>query len=293
MWDQNLNLANRRGHRGGFFTGVGVLCVTAIVLAGCAGLSKKKDSFAARSQTSQVEAEQARLAKSERARKSAVKKLARALATNKTLKKQLADAKNTANKFRDEFQAADKDIADLEVQLAKAEAQPVEPENTRSTLQQSGQQSGQLVESLKTRLDKANTERDVLKAQLDEAQKDSAQVIEKMLTAASGEAKQSRAENEKLTGQVQAAQAKVATASESNRIVHVLYRKSVKERAELEQAAAKQAEALRDQLTTAKQQVSDAQAAAKAARIELATANAEIARIKAEPVEKPTSSAAQ
>ncbi len=257
MMDQNLNLANRRGHRGGFFTGVGALCVTAIVLAGCAGLSKNKDSFAAPGQASQVEAEQARLAKSERARKSAVRKLARVLATNKTLKKQLADAKNATRKFRDEFQAADKDIADLEVQLAKAKAQPVEPEKPRSTLQQSGQS----VESLKTRLDKANNERDVLKAQLDEAQKDSAQVIEKMLTAASREAKQSRVENEKLTEQVQ--------------------------------VAAKQAEAMRDQLTTAKQQVSDAQAAAKAARIELATANAEIARLKAAPVKKPTSSAAQ
>jgi len=289
MWDQNLNLANRRGHRGGFFTGVGVLCVTAVVLAGCAGLSKKKDSFAARSQTSQIEAEQARLAKSERARKSAVQKLARVLATNKTLKKQLADAKNTTRKLRDEFQAADKDIADLEIQLAKAKAQPVEPEKPGSAQQQ----SGQLVESLKTRLDKASNERDVLKAQLDDAQAESAQVIEKMLAAASREAKQSRAENEKLTGQTQAAQAKVVTASESNRIVHVLYRKSVKERAQVEQAAAKQAQALRDQLTTAKQQTSDAQAAAKAARIELATANAEIARLKAAQVEKSTSTTAQ
>jgi chromosome segregation ATPase len=275
MMDQNLNLANRRGHRGGFFTGAGVLCVTAIVLAGCAGLSKKKDSFAAPGQPSQVEAEQARLAKSERARKSAVQKLARALATNKTLKKQLADAKHTTRKFRDEFQAADKDIADLELQLAKAKAQPVEPEKTR----RAAQQSGQLVESLKARLDKANNERDVLKAQLDEAQKDSAQVIEKMLAAASREAKESRAENKKLTKQLQAVQAKADSA--------------LKDRTQVEQATAKQAEALRDQLATAKQQVSDAQAAAKAARIELATANAEIARLKVEPAEKPTSSAAQ
>jgi len=274
MTDQKLNVANRCGNRGGFFTGVGALCVTAIILAGCAGLSKKKASFAASDQTSQVEAEQARLAKSERARKSAVQKLARALATNKTLKKQLADAKNTTKKFRDEFQAADKDIADLEVQLAKA--QSVDPEETSNT-----QQSGQLVESLKTRLDKANNERDVLKAQLDEAQKDSSQVIEKMLAAASREAKQSSAENEKLTTQVQTAQAKVASAAESNRIVHVLYRKSVKERAQVEQAAAKQAEALRDQLTTAKRQTSEAQDEAKAALTELATANAEIARLKA------------
>jgi len=275
MMDQNLNLANRRGHRGGFFTGVGVLCVTAIILAGCAGLSKKKDSFAARSQASQVEAEQARFEKSERARKAAVQKLARALATNKTLKKQLADAKNITRKFRDEFQAADKDIADLEVQLAKAKAQPAAPEKTRSDLQQ----SGQLVESLKARLDKANNERDVLKAQLDEAQKDSAQVIEKMLAAASREAEESRAENKKLTKQLQAVQAKADSA--------------LKDRTQVEQATAKQAEALRDQLATAKQQVSDAQAAAKAARIELSTANAEIARLKAEPAEKPTSSAAQ
>lgn len=277
MWDQNLNLANRYGNRGGFFTGVGALCVTAIVLAGCAGLSKKKASFAATEQTSQVETEKARLAKSERARKAAVQKLARALANNKTLKKQLADAKNTTKKFRDEFQAADKDIADLEVQLAKAKAQPAESEDSRSAVQQ----SEQLAANLKTRLDKANIERDVLKAQLDEAQKDSSQVIEKMLTAASREAKQSRAENEKLTGQVQTAQAEVASVSESNRIVHVLYRKSVKENAELKQAAAKQTQALRDQLAVAKQQISDAQAAAKAARIELATANAEMARIKA------------
>ena len=82
-----------------------------------------------------------------------------------------------------------------------------------------------------------------------------------------------------VTKQLQAVQAKADSA--------------LKDRTQVEQATAKQAEALRDQLATAKQQVSDAQAAAKAARIELSTANAEIARLKAEPAEKPTSSAAQ
>lgn len=283
MTDQNPSLSNRRSHRGVFFTGAGVLCAVAVSLAGCAGLSKKKDSFAARSQTSQVETEQARFAKSERARKAAVQKLAIALATNKTLKKQLVGAKHTTKKFRDEFQAADKDIADLEVQLAKASAQPVEPEKTRSALLQSEQLTG----SLKTRLDKANNERDVLKAQLDEAQNDSAQVIEKMLAAASLEAKESKQRIEQLGGQ------KKSVESEKIELKQRLAKadSALKERARVEQAAAKEAEALRDQLTTAKQQTSDAQAAAKIARIDLSTANAEIARLKAGPVEKPTSSA--
>lgn len=294
MTDQNLIPANRRSHRGVFFTGAGILCAVAVTLAGCSGLSKNKDSLAATSQTGQVETKQAgtgraRIAKSERARKAAVKKLAVALTTNKTLKKQLLGAKNSAEKFREEAQAADEDIADLEAELVKAKTEPAKTVEASST----PQQSEQMAESLKAELDKANNERDVLKAQLDEKQNDSAQVIEKMLAAASREAKESRAESEKLTKQVQAAQAKVVSASDSNRIVHVLYRQSVKERAQVEQATAKQAEALRNQLTTAKRKTSEAQAEAKTARTELATANAEIARLKAVPAEKPTSSAAQ
>ncbi len=208
MTDQNLRLANRRSHRGGFFIGAGVLCTVAVTLAGCSGLSKKKDSFATPSQTRQVETERAKFAKSERARKAAVQKLAIALANNKTLKKQLLGAENNAKKFRGEAQAADKDIADLEAELAKANAQPAKTEKMPSALQQ----SEQLVESLKTKLDKASNERNVLKAQLDEAQNDSAQVIEKMLAAASLQAKESRAESEKLNKQVQAAQAEAKTA---------------------------------------------------------------------------------
>ena len=275
MTDQNLRLASRRSHRGIFFTGAGVLCAVAVTLAGCSGLSKNKDSLAATSQTGQVETERARFAKSERARKAAVKKLAVALATNKTLKKQLLGAKNSAEKFREEAQAADKDIADLEAELVKAKAEPTE--------------------------------------------------AQEMLAAVSLEVKEIRAENEELTKQVQAAQAKVrstsdsnrivhmlyrqsvkeraqveqvaqariTSASDSNRIVHVLYRQSVKERAQVEQAAAQQAEALRSQLATAKRKTSEAQDEAKAALTELAAANAEIARLKAVTVEKPTSSAAQ
>lgn len=285
MTDQKLNMANRCGYRGGFFTGVAALCVTAIILAGCAGLSKKKASFAATEQTGQVEAEQARLAKSERARKTAVKKLARALATNKALKKQLADAKNTTRKFRDEFQAADKDIADLEIQLAKANAQPAEPGKTGSDLPQSGQS----VESLKSRLDKASNERDVLKAQLDEAQKDSAQVIEKMLTAASGEAKESKQQIEQLDSRIKSVE------SENSELKQRLAKaaSASKERAQEEREAAQKAQTLHNQLATAKQQASDAQAAAKAARIELSTANAEIAQLKAAQVKESTSTAKQ
>lgn len=266
MTDQNLRLANRRAHRGGFFIGAGVLCTVALTLAGCSGLSKKQDSVATVGQTSQVETAQARFAKSERARKAAVQKLAIAVAANKTLKKQLAGAKNTARKFRDEFQAADKDIADLEAQLSKANAQPGETETMRSAVQQ----SEQLVESLKARLDKAGDERDVLKAQLDEAQKGSAQVIEKMLVAASQEAKESKQRIEQLGGQIKAVE------SEKSELKQRLEKadSALKERTQVEQAAAKQAEALRDQLATAKRQMSDAQAAAKTARIELATANA-------------------
>ena len=120
MTDQNLKPANRRSHRSVFFVGAGVLCAVAVTLAGCSGLSKKKEPSAALSQTRQVKTERARFAKSERARKAAVQKLAIALANNKTLKKQLLGAKNTARKSRDELQAVDKDIADLESELAKA-----------------------------------------------------------------------------------------------------------------------------------------------------------------------------
>ncbi|WP_108882367.1 hypothetical protein [Anderseniella sp. Alg231-50] len=204
MTDHNLKLAHRRNHRSVFFTGAGVLCAVAITLAGCSNLSKEKDGPAAASQTGQVKTERAALAKSERARKAAGRKLAVALAANKTLKKELLAAKTSAEKYRGEAQAADKDIADLEAELAKANAGPAE--------------------------------------------------TQKMLTAASLETGEARAENEKLT---------------------------------------KQAEALRKQLATAKRQTSDARAAAKTARIELATANAEIARLKAGPAETPDSSAAQ
>ena len=303
----------------------------------------KDDLAAALSRTKRLEAERGKLAKSEQARKAVVQKLAIALTANKTQDKELLGAKNTAKKFRDELQAADKDIADLETRLAKANAQRAKAEKMHNALQQ----SEQLVESLKTKLDKSGNERIVLKAQLDETQNEIAQRIEKVFAAASQETKaskqrieqlgariesvenekselkqkyaraqqqaaelekavkESRSESERLNKQVQAALAKADSAS--------------KERAQVEQAAAKEAEALRDQLTTAKQQISDAQAEANTARNELAKrieklisvaaaqtstdvsglknklaiANDEIARLKAAHVKNSISSATQ
>jgi chromosome segregation ATPase len=317
MTDQNLRLANRRAHRGGFFIGAGVLCTVAVTLAGCSGLSKKQDSVATVGQTSQVETERARFTKSERARKAAVQKLATVRATNTALKKQLLDAKDTAKKLRDEAQAADKDIADLEAELAKVNTQPAKTEKSPSALQQ----SEQLVESLKTRLDKSSNELSVLKAQLDEAQKDSAQVIEKMLAAASREARESKQQIEQLGARIKSVEGEKGelkqkyirvqqqaaqldkTAKESRaeseklnkqmQAVLVKTSSALKERAQVEQAATKEAEALRAQLKTAKQQISDVRAEAKTARTELAAANDEIARLKAVQVKKSTSSATQ
>ncbi len=317
MTDQNLKLANRRAHRGGFFIGAGVLCTVAVILAGCSGLSKKQDSVATVGQTSQVETERARFTKSERARKAAVQKLATVRATNTALKKQLLDAKDTAKKLRDEAQAADKDIADLEAELAKANTEPAKTEKSPSALQQ----SEQLVESLKTRLDKSSNELSVLKAQLDEAQKDSAQVIEKMLAAASREARESKQQIEQLGARIKSVEGEKGelkqkyirvqqqaaqldkTAKESRaeseklnkqmQAVLVKTSSALKERAQVEQAATKEAEALRAQLKTAKQQISDVRAEVKTARTELAAANDEIARLKAVQVKKSTSSATQ
>ena len=318
MPDQNLQMPSRRSHRGVFFIGAGVLCAVAVTLAGCSGLSKKKDPFAGNNQTRQVETERATSSvESELARKAAVQKLAIALATNKTQDKELLDAKNTAKRLRKDLQTADKNIADLETRLAKANARRVKAEEAQSA----PQQPEQLVESLRTKLDKSSKERNFLKAQLDEAQKDSAQVIEKMLAAASREARESKQQIEQLGARIKSVEGEKGelkqkyirvqqqaaqldkTAKESRaeseklnkqmQAVLVKTSSALKERAQVEQAATKEAEALRAQLKTAKQQISDAQAEVKTARTELAAANDEIARLKAVQVKKSTSSATQ
>ncbi len=299
--------------------------------------SKLKDDLAAAlAQTMRLEAEKAKFAESEKAHKATAQKLAIALTANKTQDKKLLSAKNTVKKFREELRAAGKDIADLEARLTKTEE-----------LQSALRQSKQLVESLKTKLDKSGKERNVLKVQLDETQNEIAQRIEKVFAAASQEVKESkqrvkqldariesveseksklkqrylevqrqaaqldkkvkesRAESEKLNKQVQAALAKADSA--------------LKERAQVEQSAAKEAETLRDQLAMAKQQISSAQAEAKNARSDLAkrieklisvaaaqattevnglreklaAANDEIEQLKAVQVKKSTSSVTQ
>jgi len=359
MTDRKLRLLKRRSHRGSFFIEVGVLSAVAVTLASCSGSSKKMHPVAGISQINQVETEQAtKLAESELARKEAVQKLAVALAANKTRDKELLEANTTAKRLRKDLRTADKNIADLKTELATANTQRATAEKMRSDLQQ----SEQLVVTLKTRLGKSGEERDLLKTQLDEAQNDNAQRMEKMV-AASHEAKEakqrieqldariesvenekselkqqfarlqqqaaeelekavkeSRAESERLNKQLQAALAKAASASDSGRIIHVLYRQSVKERAQVEQAAAEEAETLRDQLATTKRQIADAQAEAKTAHNEFAerieklissaaaqtdtevsglkekliAANSEIiARLKAVRAEKSTSSATQ
>ena len=344
MPDQNLGMLNRRNHRGVFLIGAGVLCAVSVTLAGCSGLSKKKDSFAGISQTKQVEPERAtNFAECEVAGKAAVQKLAIALATNKTQDQELLDAKNTTKRLRKDIQAADKNIADLETELAKANAQRVKTEEAQSALQQ----PEQLVESLRTKLDKSSKERNVLKAQIDEAQNDDAQVIEKMLAAASQEAKESKQQIEQLVALIESVETEKselkqryvsvqqqaarldkavkesrAETGRLNKQVQAALAKAdsaLKERTQVKQAAAKEAETLRNQLASAKQQISDTQVEAKIARIEfgkrikklisaaatqtdtdvnvlknkLAIANDEIARLKAVRAEKSTSPATQ
>ncbi|MEM7636493.1 MAG: hypothetical protein AAF299_18145 [Pseudomonadota bacterium] len=297
MTDRNLGLSNRRGHRGVLFNGAGMLCAVAVTLAGCSGPLKNDDPNDGIVQNERLEAEQAKLAKSERARKAAVKKLAAALAANKSKDKKLLAAKQAVSKYREELQAADKDVADLETRLAKATSQQVKTDEDDSA----GQKPGQLVESLKAELDKTGKERDALKAELADAKKDVEQTVEKMLAAASQEnkeakqkigrldariksveteknnlkqsceqvqqraaqldkeLKESRAEQESLFKRLQATLAEVEAA--------------VKGRAQVEQAAAKEAKELRDQLATAERQISSAKVKAASANDVTAASN--------------------
>lgn len=289
MTDQNLGQPKRRDHRGVFYIGTGVMCAVAVTLAGCAGASKKTGPFAGTSQGKLLEAEQAKLAKSERALKAAARKLAVALTANKDKDRKLRAAQRATRKYRAELQAADKDIADLETRLAEAKASRVKTEEGQSGFQQ----SEQLVESLKAKLDKSIKERDVLKAQLAKAQMDTAKPVDDMLAATSPEEqevkqqsghsgtptesvksekpvlkqncervlhqaakldkelRQSRAKREKLNEKLLASLEKM----ESISVQH----------AQEQRAAAIEVETLRGQLAKARQQISDARAEAGSA----------------------------
>lgn len=133
MTSRNLGLINRRGHRGVFFTGAGVLCAAAVTLSGCTGWTKKDESVTGTSRTERLEAQQSELEKSERARKAAVRKLG---------------AARTASKARDsQLRAANKQIADLKTRLAKAGVQQVQSQGPSGA----EPQSEQLAESLKAK----------------------------------------------------------------------------------------------------------------------------------------------
>lgn len=219
-----------------------------MTLSGCSG-SSQDGRFAGSSQTERLEGEWDKLAKTEQARKAAVRKLSVALKANKAKdsklravrsdvrkyraqiavadnniaeletrlasaaaprdnpdeahstrqSEQLAErlkakeqellaAQEAAKKYCAELQAADHDVADLEIRLAEATAPQAEAEETRSARKR----SGELVESLKARLDETSKERDALKTQLDEAQKDVAATVEKMRAAAAEKEKQAK-----------------------------------------------------------------------------------------------------
>jgi chromosome segregation ATPase len=300
----------------------------------------KNDLAASVGETKRLEAERAKLAKSEEARKAVEKMLAVALTTNKAKDEELLEA---AKRYRTELQSADNNIADLETRLAKADALHDKMEEAQNALRQ----SEQMVKNLKTKLGNSSKERDVLKDRLDETQNEISQRIEKVSAAASQNSKRSKqqikqldaqinsvknqknelkqnleraqmqathldrelnesaAERDNLKKQVQASLAKVDAA--------------LKERIQVEQAAAKEAEALRNQLASAMQQISRAEAEAKstpnevAKRIEkmisvaaaqtstevsdlkdqLDKANNEIARLKAAQVKISASSTTQ
>ena len=80
---QNLGQPKRREHRIVIYIGTGVMSSVAVTLASCAGASKKNCPYSGTSQGKLLEAEQAKLAKSERALKAAARKLAVALTANK------------------------------------------------------------------------------------------------------------------------------------------------------------------------------------------------------------------
>ena len=281
----------------------------------------KHDLAGALNQVKQLEVERSKLVKSELARKAAVQKLAMALTDNKTQDKQLLAARNTAKKFRAKLEAADTDIANLEIQLEKSskerdalKTQLDETQNeigqriekvfeaasqeTRKSKQQIEQlvariesvesekselkkvfaaasqetrKAKQQIEQLAARVESVENEKSELKQQYARLRQQAAKELEKAVKDSRAESERaSRAEIERLNKQVQAAMAKANSASESGRIIHVLYRQSVKERAQVEQAAAKEAETLRAQLATSKRQIADAQAEVKTARAELA-----------------------
>jgi chromosome segregation ATPase len=151
----------------------------------------------------------------------------------------------------------------LDARIESAESEKSELKKMFAAASQETKKSKQQIEQLGARIESVENERSELKQQYARLQQLAAEELEKAV-------KESRAESERLNKQLQAAQEKADSASDSNRIVHVLYRQSVKERAQVEQAAAKEAEALRAQLAMSKQQIADAQAEAKTARAELA-----------------------
>ncbi len=289
MTDQNLGQPKRRDHRGVFYIGTGVMCAVAVTLAGCAGASKKTGPFAGTSQGKLLEVEQAKLAKSERALKAAARKLAVALTANKDKDRKLRAAQRATRKYRAELQADDKDIADLETRLAEAKASRVKTEEGQSGFQQ----SEQLVESLKAKLDKSIKERDVLKAQLAKAQMDTAKPVDDMLAAASPkeqEVKQQSGHSGTLTESVKSE--KPVLNQKCERVLHQAakldkeLRQSRAKREKLnekllaslekmesisvqhaqeQRAAAIEVETLRGQLAKARQQISDARAEAGSA----------------------------
>lgn len=273
------------------------MCAVAVTLAGCSGTSNKHGPFAGTSQRKLLEAEQAKLAKSELARKAAVRKLAVALAANKAKHKKLLAAQRAARKYRAELLATDKDISDTQTRLAEANASQVKTVEEQSALRQ----TKQLVENLKTKLARSSKERDTLKAQLDKARKETAKPAGKMLAATSqeenaakqqivqlgariesveseksalklkcervlrqavkldNELRQSRAKREKLNKKLLVSLEKIESISTQH--------------TQVEQAAATEAKALRDQLAKAKQQISEAQAEANSAPNDSTTDN--------------------
>ncbi|MEM7633819.1 MAG: hypothetical protein AAF299_04620 [Pseudomonadota bacterium] len=297
MTDQNLGQQKRRDNRGVFYIGTGVMCAVAVTLAGCSGTSNKHGPFAGTSQRKLLEAEQAKLEKSERARKTAVRKLAVALAANKAKHKKLLAAQRAARKYRAELVAAHKDVSNPETRLAEAKASQVKTVEEQSALRQ----SEQLVESLKTKLARSSKERDALKAQLDEARKEAAKPEGRMLAATPQEEKAAKQRIEQLGARIESVEseksalklkcervlqqaAKLDDELRQSRTKREMLNKKLlaslekiesisTQHTQAEQAAAKEATALRDQLAKAKQRISEAQAEANSAPNDSTTDN--------------------
>ncbi len=134
MSDRNLGLSNSRSHRGAFLIGAGVLCAAALALSGCSG-SPQDGLFAGSSHAERLQVERDKLAKAERARKTAVRRLSAALKANKAKDRKLRAARRAVNKYRAQVVAADSNIAELEARLTKASAQQVNPDDGQSTAQ--------------------------------------------------------------------------------------------------------------------------------------------------------------